>query len=35
VTHTPRPDQRSLLWFGLALVAIVAFVVAANLWAAR
>lgn len=31
----PRPDQRSLIWFGVALVAIVVFVAAANLWALR
>lgn len=29
----PRPDQRSLTWFGLAFAAIVVFVVVANLWA--
>ena len=28
----PRPDQRSLTWFAAALVAIVAFVAAVNLW---
>lgn len=31
----PRPDQRSLIWFALAVAAIVLFVVAANLWALR
>ena len=31
----PRPDQRSLAWFTLALVAIGAFVIAVNLWALR
>ena len=31
----PRPDQRSLAWFTLALVAIGAFVLAVNLWALR
>lgn len=31
----PRPDQRSLAWFMLALLGITAFVVAANLWAPR
>ncbi len=30
-----RPDQRALAWFVLLLAAIVAFVVVANLWAAR
>jgi cobalt/nickel transport system permease protein len=29
----PRPDQRSLAWFAVALVAIVVFVAAVNLWA--
>lgn len=36
--HSPdlaRPDQRSLTWFVLALLAIAVFVVAANLWALR
>lgn len=36
--HSPdlaRPDQRSLTWFALALLAIAVFVVAANLWAWR
>ncbi len=28
----PRPDQRALAWFALALAAIVVFVVAANVW---
>ena len=31
-TELPRPDQRSLAWFALALVAIVVFVAAVNLW---
>jgi cobalt/nickel transport system permease protein len=31
----PRPDQRSLVWFTAALLAIVTFVVAANLWSLR
>mgnify|MGYP001817965766 FL=1 len=31
----PRPDQRSLTWFAAALVAIVVFVIAVNLWALR
>ena len=31
----PRPDQRSLTWFGFALATIVAFVAAVNLWAWR
>ncbi len=30
-TAAPRPDGRSLIWFGLALVAMAAFVVAVNL----
>jgi cobalt/nickel transport system permease protein len=30
-----RPDQRSLTWFAVALVAIASFVAAANLWALR
>jgi cobalt/nickel transport system permease protein len=34
-TGMPRPDQRSLAWFALALVGITVFVVAANLWALR
>ena len=29
----PRPDQRSLTWFAVALAAIVIFVIAVNLWA--
>jgi cobalt/nickel transport system permease protein len=29
----PRPDQRSLTWFALALVAMAVFVIGANLWA--
>ncbi len=28
----PRPDQRSLLWFALALAAVMLFVAAVNLW---
>ena len=32
-TAPPRPDQRSLAWFGVALVAIVVFVAVVNLWA--
>ena len=31
----PRPDQRSMMWFTLALAAIVVFVVAVNLWSLR
>ncbi len=31
----PRPDQRSLIWFGVALVAVAVFVIAANVWALR
>jgi cobalt/nickel transport system permease protein len=31
----PRPDQRSLTWFALAIAAILAFVIAVNLWALR
>ena len=31
----PRPDQRALAWFALALVAMALFVIAANLWALR
>jgi len=34
-TDMARPDQRSLAWFGVALMAIVVFVVAVNLWALR
>ena len=34
-TQLPRPEQRSLIWFGVALAAIAAFVLAANLWALR
>ena len=30
-----RPDQRSLVWFGVAIGAIIIFVAAANLWALR
>jgi cobalt/nickel transport system permease protein len=33
--HLPRPETRSLAWFGMALAAIVVFVIAANLWALR
>jgi cobalt/nickel transport system permease protein len=32
-TELPRPDQRALAWFALALVAMAAFVVATHLWA--
>jgi cobalt/nickel transport system permease protein len=31
----PRPDQRSLTWFAVALAAIVVFVLAVNLWTLR
>ena len=31
----PRPDQRSMMWFTLALAAIVVFVIAVNLWSLR
>ena len=31
----PRPDQRGLIWFGLALAVMAGFVIAANLWALR
>jgi len=31
----PRPEGRSLAWFGIALAAVVVFVIAVNLWALR
>jgi cobalt/nickel transport system permease protein len=34
-TEMERPDQRSLAWFGVTLVLIVAFVALVNLWALR
>jgi cobalt/nickel transport system permease protein len=34
-TDLARPSQRSLIWFGVALVGIALFVIAANLWALR